>query len=170
MLVQIYVTFYGTPLLVEFLHKQLGWNLPLDAISPLGFALIAFTLNAAAYQSEIIRSALSSTDAGQMEAALSVGMTTYQGLMRIITPQAMVIALPNFGNIFIGLIKGTSLAFTVKVIEIMASAKIVAGDGYRYLEMYVDASIVYWVLCFAFEKLFEWLEERSGRFEKKMAI
>ncbi len=105
-----------------------------------------------------------------MEAALSVGMTTYQGLMRIITPQAMVIALPNFGNIFIGLIKGTSLAFTVKVIEIMAIAKIVAGDGYRYLEMYVDASIVYWVLCFAFEKLFEWLEERSGRFEKKMAI
>ncbi|MEW9701700.1 amino acid ABC transporter permease [Paenibacillus sp. SI8] len=170
LLVQIYVIYYGTPALFELLNRQFGWHLPANDISPLAFALLAFTINAAAYESEIIRSALKTTDSGQMEAAHAIGMTTRQGLFRIIIPQALVVALPNFGNIFIGLIKGTSLAFAVKVIEIMAVAKIVAGDGYRYLEMYLDASIVYWIICFAFERLFAALEHRAGRYEEKMTL
>jgi L-cystine transport system permease protein len=170
LLVQIYVVFYGTPLLIEILNREWGWHLPLQDFSPLGFALIAYTINSAAYQSEVIRGALSATDGGQMEAALSIGMTPAQGLFRIIAPQALVIALPNLGNIFINLIKGTSLAFAIRVIEIMAQAKIIAGDGYRYLEMYVDASLIYWVLCLTCERLFAWLETKYSRYEKRLMV
>lgn len=169
-LVQIYVIFYGIPLLLDFINIKMGWKLQSESISPLVYAVTAFTINTAAYQSEIIRSALNSTDAGQMEAAYSVGMTTSQGLIRIIIPQALIVALPNFGNTFIGLIKGTSLAFSVKVIEIMAVAKIVAGEGYRFLEMYLDAAIIYWVICFTLEKLLAILEKRLRRYESKMNL
>ncbi|MCR8635877.1 amino acid ABC transporter permease [Paenibacillus radicis (ex Xue et al. 2023)] len=169
LLVQIYVVFYGTPLLIDILNKEWGWHLPFSEISPLGFALLAFTINSAAYQSEVIRGAIGTTDSGQMEAALSIGMSTSQGLLRIIAPQALVVALPNLGNIFINLIKGTSLAFAIKVIEIMAQAKIVAGDGYQYLEMYLDASLIYWVICWSCERLFAWLETRYSRHERRIA-
>lgn len=169
LLVQLYVVFYGTPLLVDTLNREWGWHLPLQEMSPLAIALLAFTINSAAYQSEVIRGALLTTDSGQMEAAYSIGMTTSQGLIRIVAPQAFAVALPNLGNIFINLIKGTSLAFAIKVIEVMAQAKIVAGDGYRYLEMYFDASIIYWVICWICERLFVWLETRYSRHEKRMA-
>lgn len=166
LLVQIYVIFYGTPRLLTYLNGHFDWQLPIDAISPLTFALLAFTVNAAAYESEIIRASLNAVHYGQMEAAKSIGMTTGQGLGRIIIPQAFVTALPNLGNIFIGLIKGTSLAFAMKVIEIMAVAKIEAGDGYRYLEMYLGASIIYWIVCFLFEQLFAVLEKRYSRHQR----
>ncbi|MBW7454911.1 amino acid ABC transporter permease [Paenibacillus sepulcri] len=168
MLVQIYVIFFGTPMLIDYLNKQFGWGLNPYGISPLVYALLAFTVNTSAYQSETIRSALQSTEAGQMEAALSIGMTVRQALFRIIAPQAFLIALPVYGNLFIGLIKGTSLAFAVKVIEIMATTRIIAGGDYRFLEMYIDAAIVYWVLCFLVERLFVLLEKRFSRHEKVM--
>jgi L-cystine transport system permease protein len=63
-----------------------------------------------------------------------------------------------------------SLAFAVKVIEIMAVAKIVAGDGYRYLEMYLDASVLYWVICFVLERLFASLEKKIGKYEHKTML
>lgn len=170
MLVQIYVIFYGTPIFLAFLNRTLNWNLPADDISPMIYALLAFTINSAAYQSEIIRSGLGSTDSGQMEAAHSVGLTTAQALLRIIIPQALIVALPNFGNAFIGLIKGTSLAFAMKVIEIMAVAKIVAGDGYRYLEMYLDASIIYWMICLVLELSIARLEKWLRRHEKDRIV
>lgn len=170
LIVQLYVFFYGIPILLEWTNKYLGWSLDADQISPLIYALIAYTLNTAAYQSEIFRAALNSTNAGQLEAAYSVGMTTVQGLWRILLPQALVVALPNLGNTFIGLIKATSLAFAIKVVEIMAMAKIIANDGYNYLEMYLDASIIYWVLCFVFERIFAILENKLRSHELKMDI
>ena len=169
LLVQIYIVFYGTPSFIELLNREWGWQLPVQEMSPLAFALLAFTVNSAAYQSEAIRGALGAADSGQMEAALSVGMTASQGFVRIIVPQALVVALPNLGNIFINLIKGTSLAFAIKVVEVMAEAKIVAGDSYRYLEMYVDASVIYWIICWGCERLFAWLEARFSRHERKIA-
>ncbi|GAA3402444.1 amino acid ABC transporter permease [Paenibacillus hodogayensis] len=166
LLVQIYVLFYGTPVLLDWLESQWGWPLPADGVPPLLYACFALSINTAAYQSEIIRSALGAVDSGQMEAAYSVGMSTRQALLRIVIPQALVSALPNFGNTFIGLVKGTSLAFSVKVVEIMAVAKIEAGDGYRYLEMYLNASILYWIICFGFERAFSVMEKRLSRHER----
>jgi L-cystine transport system permease protein len=157
MLVQLYLVFYGIPELL---------NINADQISPFAFAFVAYSINSSAFQAEAIRSAFNSIDAGQMEAAYSVGMTTFQGIRRIIVPQALTAVLPNLGNIFIGLVKGTSLAFAVKVVEIMAVAKTISGTNYRFLEMYVDAAVIYWVLCFVLERIFaeaERLSKKPGR-------
>ena len=160
LLVQLYVLFYGLPLCMETVHQWTGLHMPAAAVSPLAYALVAYTVNSTAYQSEIIRSSLKAIDIGQMEAAYACGMTTAQGLWRIVIPQALRIALPNFGNVFIGLIKGTSLVFAVKVVEIMAVAKVIAGDGYRFLEMYFDASVLYWIICFLCERAIAVLEKK----------
>ncbi len=168
LLVQLYVLFYGMPVLIDFVNGKTGAKLDPDGISPIVYAFIAFTLNTAAYQAEIFRSSINATNTGQMEAAYSVGMTTMQGLWRIVLPQAFLAALPNLGNTFIGLIKATSLAFAVKVIEIMAFAKIIANDGYNYLEMYLVASIIYWIICLIFEVAFAIVEKRMRRYETNM--
>lgn len=165
LIVQLYVFFYGVPVLFGYINDTFHTSLNADNISPLVYALIAYTINTAAYQAEILRSAIIATGANQMEAAHAVGMTTAQGLRRIILPQAFLIALPDLGNTFIMLIKATSLAFAVKVVEILAIAKIIANDGYRFLEMYLVASIIYWVLCIIFELLFSKLEKKMRRYD-----
>ncbi|MGG3889512.1 amino acid ABC transporter permease [Metabacillus fastidiosus] len=170
LVVQLYVFFYGVPVLFDFLNPYLGLNLDADKISPLIYALIPYTINTSAYLAEIIRGSINATNSGQMEAAYSVGMTTSQGLYRIVLPQAFLIALPNLGNTFIGLIKATSLAFAVKVVEILAISRIIANDGYRFLEMYLLASIIYWIISWISEIIFIKLEKRMSRFERKIAF
>lgn len=170
LLVQLYVFFYGVPVLLDFMNIKFGTNFNASEISPLLYAFIAYTLNTSAYQAEIFRSSINAVNVGQMEAAQSVGMTAAQGLWRIILPQAFVVALPNLGNTFIGLIKATSLAFAVKVVEIMALAKIIANDGYLFLEMYLVASIIYWVISLAFELLFAKMEKKLRRYESHLDV
>lgn len=167
LLVQLYVFFYGVPVLVDWLNKtwSLGWEA--DHISPLFYAFIVYSLNAAAYTAEIFRAAINSIPGGQMEACHSVGMTTWQGLRRIVFPQMIIMALPNMGNIFINLIKSTSLAFAVKVVEILAISKMLANQGYNFLEMYLVAAVVYWIICILLEVLFYLLEKRLSQYKKK---
>ena len=167
LIVLLYVFFYGVPVLFDFLNPRLGLNLDADAISPLIYALIAYTINTSAYLAEIARASINATNAGQMEAAYSVGMTTAQGLYRIVLPQAIMTALPNLGNQFIGLIKATSVAFAVQVVEILAISRIIANDGYRFLEMYVVASVIYWLICWVCEILFAKFEKKMGSYETK---
>lgn len=165
-LVQLYVVFYGLPELLTYLHQVRGLNVSENGVPHMAIALIAFTMNAAAYLSENIRSALSSVNKGQFEAAYSVGMTEFQCLGRIIVPQALIVALPNFGNVFLEVTKDTSLAFSVMVSEIMATASIQASNGYKYLEAYVDAAIIYFIVCYIFGKVFLIIENRLKRYKK----
>lgn len=168
LIVQIYVVYYSLPMLFDWAGQKLGLPISSADLPPLGFALTAFTIYAGAYLSETIRAALGAVDPGQMEAGYSVGLTTWQTFRRIVIPQAFVVALPSIGNIFLGLVKGTSLAFSVMVLEVLSNAKIAAADGYRYMEAYVDAAIVYWALCIVFERLFVWMEKRSGRYRTRL--
>lgn len=165
LIVQLYVFFYGFPVFINFMNTKFGTNFNASEISPLVYAFIAFTINTSAYQAEIFRSSINAIHVGQMEAAQSIGMTTTQALWRIILPQAFIVALPNLGNTFIGLIKGTSLAFAVKVVEVMALARIIANDGYMFLEMYLVAALIYWIISLGFEYLFVAVEKRMRRFE-----
>lgn len=167
LLVQLYVFFYGVPVLLEKMNQSFGTAYNADHISPLLYAFIAFTINVSAYQAEIMRASLNAVQIGQMEAAHSVGMTTFQALKRIVLPQAFLVALPNLGNTFIGLIKATSLAFAVKVVEVMALAKIIANDGYHFLEMYLVAALIYWLICWLLEVLFTYIEAKMRNKEIK---
>ncbi|MFR4128559.1 MAG: ABC transporter permease subunit [Roseburia inulinivorans] len=107
--------------------------------------------------------ALASVNVGQIEAASAIGMTYFQTFRRIIFPEMLSVALPGLGNSFIGLIKGTSLAFVCAVVEMTAQGKIIGGRTYRYFEVYVSLAIIYWVITFV-------IEQGIRLIEKKMQI
>ena len=165
LLVQIYLSYYGLPKLLNHLGDRYGWSIDVSSIPAIAFIYLAFTLNVGAYASEIIRASISAIDRGQMEAALSVGMTRWQGLRRIVLPQAFAIALPGLGNSLIALLKDSSLAFLVSVVELMGEAKIQGARGLQFFEVYLVAAIVYWVVCIAIERGVAVLERRVRRHE-----
>ena len=129
LLVQIYLAYYGLPKVLNHLGDRHGWSIDVSSIPAIAFIYLAFTLNVGAYASETIRASIEAIDKGQMEAALSVGMTRWQGMRRIVLPQAFTIALPSLGNTVIALLKDTSLAFLLSVVELMGEAKIQAARG-----------------------------------------
>ena len=109
-------------------------------------AVIVLSLSFAAYMGENFRGAITSVDKGQFEAGLSIGLTPWQTIYRIIVPQAARIAIPGMANVFANLFKSTSLAFTVGIVDMTAAAKNEVNLSFRYLEGYVALIIVYWII------------------------
>lgn len=159
-LVQLFLAFYGFPLVVQWFNQQFGWQVNVNGIPALLYVFIAFGLNEAAYNSETFRAAILSVDASEIEAAKSIGLTDRQTMRRIILPSAMIVAIPNLGNSLISLLKGTSLAFTVTVIDIMGQARIMAGANLRFFEAYIAVALVYWLLCILIERGIRYLERK----------
>lgn len=166
LLVQIFLSYYGIPLVIRFLDYNYHLNYDVSFIPAIYFIYVAFSLNSGAYLSETIRSAIQSVNKGQMEACYSVGMTTSQGLRRIVLPQAATVALPNIGNHFVALLKDTSLAFAASVPEIIGKAKIIAGRTSQFFEVYIVAALLYWIICIIIERLLMFLENRFRRYER----
>lgn len=160
LLVQLYLAYYGLPLLIQIFADKVGWQINIHEVPALFFVFLTFSLNVGAYLSETIRAAIASVAKVQLEAAYSIGMTTFQAMRRIVLPQAFLIALPNMGNLFISLIKDTSLAFMITVVEIMGQAKIIGGRHLHYFEVYLAAAVIYWVCCIVIEKALAYLERR----------
>lgn len=159
-LVQLYVTYFGIPLLLKAINYRYGTSYNVNAVPAILYAFVALAVNESAYNAETIRAALQSVPQGQVEAATALGMTYFQTLRRVILPEAIEVALPSLGNSFIGLIKGTSLAFTCAVVEMMAAGKIIAGRTYRYFEVYVSLAIIYWVITIILEQLIRIIEKK----------
>lgn len=166
LLVQIFLSYYGIPLVIRYLNEQWGTEWNISFIPAIYFIYVAFALNAGAYLTETVRSAIIAVDRGQVEASYSVGMTTYQSLKRIVLPQALKVGLPNIGNHFIAMLKDTSLAFAASVPEIMGMAKIIAGRTSQFLEVYIVAALLYWLICIFLERLLAVLEKRLRRNER----
>ena len=153
-IVQLYVAFFGIPMMFKAINQQFGTNLAVANISGFVYAMIALGLNQSGFMAEIIRSAL------QFEAAHALGMTYPQTLRRIILPEAFEVALPTLGNSFISIIKGTSLAFTCAVVEITAQGQIIGGRTYRYFEVYVSLAIIYWLVTLVIEQIIRVIENK----------
>ena len=126
-IVQLYIAYFGIPMFLKYMNLNHGTDFDISAFPGFACAVFAMGFNESAYNAETIRAALSSVDRGQIEAASAIGMTYPQALRRVILPEAMTVALPGLGNAFIGLIKGTSLAFTCAVVEMTAQGKILGG-------------------------------------------
>lgn len=170
LIVQIMLIYYAFPILIRIINEHFGTNIDISWIPAVVFMLIAFSVSAGAYLTESIRAAIQAIDKVQLEAAYSVGMTTAQAMTRIILPQAVKVGLPVFANFFIGLLKDTSLAFTAAVPEIMGQAKIVAGRASRFFEAYIDAALIYWVICIIFERVVALIEKKVSQDEKEGAL
>lgn len=159
-IVQLYIAFFGIPMMFKYINQQFGTNLAVADIPGFVYAVVALGLNQSAFCAEIIRSALQSVNEGQIEAAHALGMTYPQALRRIILPEAFEVALPTLGNSLISIIKSTSLAFTCAVVEITAQGKIVAGRTYRYFEVYVSLAIIYWIITIIIEQAIKAVEKK----------
>ena len=143
-------------------------NIDISGIDAIYFMYLVYALYCSAYLSEIFRSSILSIDKGQLEAAYSVGMSTTQALFIIILPQSMLLALPNILNFFIMLIKETSLVFAASVPEIMGIATLEADRSSKFLEVYIIAALIYWVISIVLEKSFAILEAKLISYKKVM--
>ncbi|WP_341302985.1 amino acid ABC transporter permease [Lysinibacillus sp. FSL H8-0500] len=153
MLVQLFLIYYGLPQLFPVFTK-------LDAVTA---AIIGLGFKQAAFLAEIFRAAFASVEKGQLEACLAGGMTKFQAYRRIILPQALRNALPGTGNTFISLIKETSLAFTLGVVEIFAEAKMQASNSFRYFEAYLTVALVYWAIIVVYTYVQKLIEKYLDR-------
>lgn len=158
-IVLLFLVYYGVPALAE----NIGLNL--HAIETAFFVVVTFTLQFAAIMSEVIRSSYLAINKGQFEAAVSVGLTPFQAYRRIVFPQALVIALPNFGNAMIALLQEGALAYTIGLIDIVGKANLIIASNINAhaLEIYIALAIVYWVLSIVIEKFFAMLEKFFGK-------
>lgn len=150
LLVQIFVIYYGLP--------QIG-----IALDPISSGILALSLNAGAYLSESFRASILAIDKGQMEAAVSMGMTYWQALSRIILPQSLRIAIPTLSNSFIILIKDTSLVSVITVTELLQMSSLVIAKTFEPLTIYLAAAAIYWVVITGFTLLLDNMERRTSR-------
>lgn len=157
----------GTPLLVQLFILFYGLPSVGVTLSPFTSAIIGFTLNMGAYNSEIIRAAIQSIGTGQWEAAYSIGMTKRQAMRRIIIPQATRVAIPPLGNSFISLVKDTSLAATITVSELFQKGQEIAAVTYEPLWLYIEVAFIYLILCTILNYYQSRIEERLNRFVAK---
>ena len=161
---QILVIYSLIPSLLNVVIQKTGSSFNVFELNLIIYAFIVFALNSTATLSEVFRSALKTVHKGQMEAALSIGLTKFQAFRRILFPQAFNSALPNICNLTVGLIKNTSLAFMMTVKDIMAVGKIAASFGYNYIEAYLDVFLVYIILCSIVQLLYAGAEKRLGSY------
>lgn len=153
LLVQLFIIFFGLP--------SVGIQLPAFLA-----AVIGFSLNTGAYASETIRSALLSVPQDQWDAAFTLNFTTRQTLMKIVLPQAVRIALPPLSNSFIGLVKDTSLASSITILEMFQVSQQITAKNYQPLLMYSLAAALYAIVCTLLSWLQHYLERRTSKYVK----
>jgi len=151
LLVQLFVIFYGLP--------SLGLR-----IDPWPSAIIAFALNVGGYAAEVIRAAILSVPKGQWEAGHTIGMSRAQTLRRIILPQAARVSVPPLSNTFISLVKDTSLASLILVTELFRQAEKIATFSSEFMLLYIEAALVYWVICLFLSSGQNVIEKRLDRY------
>jgi cystine transport system permease protein len=151
LLVQLFVIFYGLP--------SIG-----VIIDPWPSAVLAFSLNVGGYAAEVIRAAILSVPKGQWEAAYMIGMSRRRSLTRIILPQAARVSVPPLSNTFISLVKDTSLASLILVTELFRQAQQVAAFSQEFMLLYLEAALVYWIICLALATGQSTLEKRLDRY------
>lgn len=138
---QLFLIYFGLPKILPFL---------LD-IGRVEAFVLTMTLNTAAYVSESLRGAVLSVDKGQIEAAKSIGLGNFMMMKNIVIPQAIPVAVPSLVNTLIDTIKGSSLAFSIGVVDITAMAQIQAGLTYQYFEAYMALVLLYWIVILLLE-------------------
>lgn len=153
-IVELFLIYYGLPQIFPVFSKM-------EALSA---TILGLSLKNAAYLSEIFRAGLLSVDEGQMEACLGVGISKFYAYQHIILPQAFQNALPGMSNTFISLIKESSLAFTLGLVDLFAQAKLIASDSFRFFEAYLAVAVIFWTLVVVMTVIQQRLEIHLQRY------
>lgn len=149
LLVQLYVIFYGLP------------NLGI-VLDPFPTAVLVFSVNEGAYCAETMRAAIESIPKGQLEAGACVGMSWIQTMWHVVLPQAFRTAFPPLSNSLISLLKDTSLAANITVMEMFMVTQRIASRYYEHLALYIEVAMIYLLFCTVLTKL-------QGICEKKLS-
>lgn len=162
-LVKGYVGFFrGTPMLVQILFAYYVLPQAGLTLAPLAVAILAIGLNSAAYVSQSIRAGIEAVPAGQCEAAQTLGMTPWQIRRHIVLPQAFRIMLPALSNEFITLIKDSSLASVIGVVELSKEGSILRSTTYDAFTVMLGVSAIYLIMISALTALLGYIERRMS--------
>lgn len=151
LLVQLYVIFFGLP------------NLGI-MIDPFPCAVMVFAINEGAYCAETMRAALESVPNGQIEAGYCVGMSYLQIMWRIVLPQALRTAFPPLMNSLIGMVKDTSLAANITVVEMFMTTQRIVARTYEPLALYIEVALIYLIFCTVLTRLQRVIERRLNSY------
>ena len=156
LLVQIFIIYFGLGQ-VEWLRESFLWVIFKE---PYSCAIIAFTLNTGAYTSEIFRSAFETIQKGLLEAADGLGLNKIQVFFKIKLPIAIKQSLPAYGNEMILMLKGTSLASTVTLLDLTGVAKHIISTTFRPVEVFIVAGSIYLLMTFVIHNFIKILEKK----------
>jgi octopine/nopaline transport system permease protein len=157
-LVQIFIIYYGLPQF-DFIRESVFWPILRE---PFGCAVLALTLNTGAYVSEILRGGVLGVDRGILEAGSALGLSARHKFIYLTTPIAARLALPAYSNDFISLMKATSLASTITLLDMTGIARTIVAQTFAPYEIFISLAIIYMILT--------WIIQRSfGRIEKYLS-
>lgn len=153
----------GTPLMLQmfaiYFAPYYVFGIELSPGSKFTATIVAFVVNYAAYFAEIYRSGIQSVPRGQYEAAAVLGYSRAQTFMKIVLPQVIKRILPAMGNEVVTLVKDTSLAFVLGIMEMFSAAKALAASEVSMVP-YAIAALIYWVFCLLIEFILNRVEKR----------
>ena len=159
-LVQIFIIYYGLPQF-EWIRSSIMWPVLRE---PFGCAVLALSLNAGAYVSEILRGGVLGVSRGLLEAGAALGLSKPQRFIYITTPIAVRLALPAYGNDVISLMKATALASTITLADMTGIARTIVAETFAPYEIFISLAIVYMVITWGIQKSFARLEQHLGRY------
>lgn len=158
MIVQAMIIYYGL--------RQAGFNM-----TPVFAGVFVTVLNTGAYMAETVRGGIGSIDLGQREGAWALGMSPMKTMVYIVLPQAFQNIIPEMANTFLTNLKMTSVLNVIAVQELFMAAKTAGGNYYKYFESYLVIAVIYFVLCFVFNRLFIFMEKRlKGKTDYALAV
>ena len=158
LLVQIFIIYFGLGQ-IEYLRSTILWVILKE---PYWCAIIAFSLNTGAYTSEILRSAFQTIKPGMIEAGKSLGISNKIIFLKIQLPIAIKQSLPAYGNEMILMLKGTSLASTVTLMDLTGVAKYIISTTFKPVEVFIVAGSIYLFITFIIHNLIKFSEKRMG--------
>ena len=158
LLVQIFIIYFGLGQ-IEYLRTTFLWVVLKE---PYWCAIIAFSLNTGAYTSEILRSAFQTIKPGYLEAGRSLGIPSKIIFTKIQIPIAIKQSLPAYGNEIILMLKGTSLASTVTLMDLTGVAKYIISTTFKPVEVFIVAGGIYLIMTFIIHNVIKYLEKKYG--------
>lgn len=152
--------FRGTPMIVQAMIIFYGLRQAGVEIGILAAGVLVTVLNTGAYMSETVRAGINSIENGQREGALALGMSPMKAMLYVVLPQAFKNIIPEMANMFLTNLKMTSVLNVIGLSELFMTAKTVGANYYKYFESYLIIAVIYFVLCFIFNRLFLLLEKK----------
>ena len=168
----IYVEiFRDTPMIVQAMIIYYGIKMLGIEVTPVFAGILVTVLNTGAYMAETVRAGIGSIEIGQREGAWAMGMSPFKTMLYVVLPQAFKNIIPEMANTFLTNLKMTSVLNVIAVQELFMAAKTVGGNYYKYFESYLVIAVIYFVLCFIFNKVFNLIEKKmQGKTDYALAV